>query len=170
MTTIDTCNITVTLEPLTQEGFAAFGDVASRPSGARRRYLPTSVNCADEARTFSLWISSAAAVVSLPLRLATLERHPFTAQTFVPLDAGRYLVIVCAAAPDGQPDLNHLRGFVAQSHQSVTFARNVWHHPSAALDRHMEFAVAMAMTGRNDDDVSVSLDAAVDVVSPLESC
>jgi ureidoglycolate lyase len=170
MTMIDTRKFTVTLEPLTPEGFAAFGDVASRPSGLRRRYLPTSVDCADDARTFSLWISSAATVVSLPLRLTTLERHPFTAQTFVPLDAGRYLVVVCTAAADGQPDLQRLRGFVAQSDQAVTFARNVWHHPMAVLDHHVEFVVAMVMTGRDDDDESIRLDAAVDVVSSPASC
>jgi ureidoglycolate lyase len=164
MTATDTKTLTVTLEPLAAATFAAFGDVASRSSGSRRRYLPTSLDRADDAQAFSLWISGAAAVVSLPLRLTTLERHPFTAQSFIPLDAGRYLVIVCPAAPDGQPDLSKLRGFVAQSNQSVTYARNVWHHPSTVLDHSMEFAVAMGTTGRGDDDVFVDVDTDVTVV------
>jgi ureidoglycolate lyase len=166
MTMTDTHMMTVTLEPLAPETFAAFGDVAERPSGLRRRYLPTSLDCADDAQACSFWISSAAAVVSLPLRITTLERHPFTAQTFVPLDAGRYLVIVCTTKPDGQPDLAKLRGFVAESNQVVTYARNVWHHPSAVLDHAIEFAVAMRTTGRDDDDVFIDIDADVTVVMP----
>jgi ureidoglycolate lyase len=166
MTGIENRTYTVTLEPLTSNNFAAFGDVASRPIGARRRYLTTSLDRHDDARNFSFWISSAAAVVSLPLKLTSLERHPFTAQTFVPLDAGQYLVIVCGAAADGQPDLAQLRGFVAQSNQTVTYARNVWHHPSAVLDHAMEFAVAMCATGREDDDVFMVIDADVTAVMP----
>jgi ureidoglycolate lyase len=159
----------VNVEPLTSEGFLPFGDVAARPSGSRRRYLPTSADCADDARTFSFWISSAAKVGQLPLSLTTLERHPFSAQTFVPLDAGKYLAIVCEARDDGLPDLATVRAFLAGGHQSVTFARNVWHHPMTVLGHAMEFAVAMGMTGRQDDDVFVSLDGNVRVVMPANS-
>ena len=86
---------TVTLEPLASGAFAPFGDVATRPAGAHRRYLPTALDLAEEARTMSLWISAVAAPASLPLQLIALERHPFSAQSFIPLDAGRYLAIVC---------------------------------------------------------------------------
>jgi ureidoglycolate lyase len=166
MITTEAASYTIKLEPLAPETFADFGDVAARPTGMRRRYLPTAQDNAVDAKTLSLWISSAATVASLPLRLAKLERHPYSAQTFVPLDPGSYLVVVCGARADGRPDLDSLRAFVAGSHQTVTFARNVWHHPMTVLDRHMEFAVAMGMTGRDDDDVFCSLDVAVDVLAP----
>jgi ureidoglycolate lyase len=156
----------VQLEPLSPQAFAPFGDVAARPTGMRRRYLPTALDTADEAKAISLWISSAAATATLPLRLTALERHPYSAQTFVPLDSGRYLAIVCKAGATGQPDLNTLRAFVADGRQSVTYARNVWHHSMTVLDPGMEFAVAMGMTGRGDDDVFVDLDAAVTIVLP----
>jgi ureidoglycolate lyase len=164
VTEVQSCAIA--LEPLEPAAFAPFGDVAARPTGVRRRYLPTSLDCAEEARTISLWISSAAAIGRLPLRLTVLERHPHSAQTFIPLDAGRYLVIVCDADPAGGPDLRTLRAFLAGPHQSVTYARNVWHHPMTVLDQAMEFAVAMGMTGRGDDDVFQNLDADVNVVMP----
>jgi ureidoglycolate lyase len=160
---------TVQLEPLAPEPFARFGDVAARPTNLRRRFLPTSLDCADEAKAVSLWISSAAATGSLPMQVTALERHPYSAQTFVPLDAGRYLVIACEAGPDGQPDLATLRAFLADGRQSVTFARNVWHHSMTVLDAGMEFAVAMGMTGRGDDDVFQDLGAAVTVVAPQDS-
>jgi ureidoglycolate lyase len=156
---------TVQLEPLAPGPFARFGDVAARPAGVRRRLLPTALDCAEDARAISLWISSAAAVANLPLRLKVLERHPHSAQTFIPLDAGRYLVIVCEADPGGGPNLPTLRAFLATSHQTVTYARNVWHHPVTVLDKPMEFAVAMGMTGRGDDDVFQNLDAGVTVVT-----
>jgi ureidoglycolate lyase len=47
-----------------------------------------------------------------------------------------------------------------------TFGRNVWRHPMTVLDQHMEFAVAMGLTGRSDDDVFVDLDVTVNIVKP----
>lgn len=157
---------TVSLEPLSPEAFAPFGDVARRPIAERRRYLPTALDRAEQAHVFSLWISGAAARGHLPLRAAVLERHPYSAQTFVPLGAARYLAIVCGAAAGGDPDLATLRGFLAGPDQAVTFARNVWHHPMTVLDDHMEFAVAMGVTGKTDDDVFFDLKAAVTIVMP----
>lgn len=156
----------VSLEPLAPAPFAPFGDVATRPTRARRRYLPTSLDHAEDARTMSLWISSVAATASLPLQLTVLERHPFSAQSFIPLDAGRYLVVVCEADAKGRPNLKTLRAFAAGSHQAVTYARNVWHHPMTVLDNPMEFAVAMGVTGREDDDVWHTLDTGVTVAMP----
>jgi ureidoglycolate lyase len=161
---------TVPLEPLFPGAFASFGDVASRPTGERRRYLPTMLNRAEEAQLFSLWVSSAAAVGRLPLRATTLERHPFSAQTFVPLGSARYLAVACASDPNGDPDLTTLRGFLAGPEQIVTYARNVWHHPITVLDTPMEFAVAMGVTGQQDDDVFCDLDAVVTIVMPSAAC
>lgn len=159
----------ISVEPLSAAAFAPFGDVASRPTGERRRYLPTMLNRADEAQSFAFWVSSAAAVGRLPLRTTTLERHPYSAQTFVPLGSARYLVLVCDAYSGGEPDLTTLRGFVAAPEQIVTYARNVWHHPMTVLDAPMEFAVAMGVTGRQDDDVFVDLDADVTIVMPAST-
>jgi ureidoglycolate lyase len=161
---VDSPSYTVSLEPLSAAAFAPFGDVASRPTGERRRYLPTMLNHADEAQLFSFWISGAAALGRLPLRATTLERHPYSAQTFVPLGSARYLAVVCGACPGGEPDLTTLRGFIAGPEQVVTYARNVWHHPMTVLDAPMEFAVAMGVTGQQDDDVFFGLDAEVTIV------
>ena len=166
MPVIDISTHTVELEPLSADAFRAFGDVTARPTGLRRRYLPTSLDSADDARTFSLWISHAETLKSLPLQAVTFERHPFSAQTFVPLEPGRYLVAVCDGGADGRPDAKTVRAFIAGAHQSVTYARNVWHHPMTVLDHPMDFAVAMGLTGRDDDDVFVDLDASVTIVMP----
>ena len=169
MSVTESHSYTVQLEPLEPGPFAPFGDVAVRPTGLRRRTLPTALDCAEQASQIALWISGAAAIGNLPLRLTVLERHPYSAQTFIPLDAGRYLVTVCAADPEGRPNLRTLRAFLAFSHQTVTYARNVWHHPMTVLDKAMEFAVAMGMTGRGDDDVFQNLDASVTIVMPQDA-
>jgi ureidoglycolate lyase len=166
MPPIPTTSRIITAEDLSPAAFAAFGDVAERPIDTRRRYLPTSDDRAADAAQFSFWISSAARPGSLPVAITTLERHPFSAQTFVPLGTGRYLVIVCDADAEGGPDLATLRCFIAGPHQAVTFARNVWHHPMTVLDGAMEFAVAMAVTGRQDDDVFVAIAPGVEAVAP----
>jgi ureidoglycolate lyase len=166
MTPIVTDSRFITAEPLTAAGFAGFGDVAERPIDVRRRNLPTSADTARDVSHFAHWISSAARLGALPLPIKTMERHPFTAQTFIPLGSSRYLAIVCAAGPDGLPDVATLRCFIAGAHQTVTFARNVWHHPMTVLGETMEFAVAMGMTGRDDDDVFVDIDADVHAVMP----
>lgn len=166
MPPVHTASRIIAAETLSAEAFAAFGDVAESPIDTRRRYLPTTDDGAADAAQFSFWISSAARLGSLPLAIATLERHPFSAQTFVPLGTSRYLAIVCDADADGGPDLATLRCFIAGPHQAVTFARNVWHHPMTVLDGAMEFAVAMAVTGRQDDDVFVEIAAGVQAVTP----
>lgn len=166
MTIVETINFTITPEPLSPAAFATFGDVAERPIAVRRRYLPIAADRTDDAATPVLWISSAARTGLLPMQLTTLERHPFSAQTFIPLGAEKYLAIVCATAPDGSPDLATLRCFIAGAHQGITFARNVWHHPMTVLGPAMEFVVAMNTTGRDDDDVFVSVEADVHVTLP----
>jgi len=166
MPPIDVTPYSSKAEPLSPAAFAPFGDVAERPIDQRRRYLPTAVDRSVEASDFSLWISSAAKVGKLPLQITQLERHPYSAQTFIPLGSSDYLAIVCPANPEGRPDPGALRCFIAGPHQSITFARNVWHHPMTVLGHSMEFAVAMNMTGRQDDDVFVNLDVDLRVVMP----
>jgi ureidoglycolate lyase len=155
-------------EPLSASAFAAFGDVAERPVRERRRYLPTGEGRTEEASIFSCWISSAARLGALPLRITTMERHPYSAQTFIPLGTSQYLAIVCSAGPDHLPDIATLRCFIAEPHQSVTFARNTWHHPMTVLGQAMEFVVAMGTTGRQDDDVFMAVDTEVYVNPPSD--
>ncbi len=65
-----------------------------------------------------------------PWRL--LERHRFGSQTFVPLQAGRWVVLV--ARGDAAPDLATLAAFEALPLQGVTLHAGTWHHPLIALE------------------------------------
>ena len=92
-----------------------------------------------------------------------LERHPFSSQLFVPLNAPeRYLVVVALPRPEAPgvdvrregaapPDTTTLRAFMASRHQGVNYAAGVWHHPLAALDGPTDFACVVHEDGTADD-------------------
>jgi ureidoglycolate lyase len=66
-----------------------------------------------------------------------LERHPLSTQLFVPMTAGRWLVIV--APPGPEPDVTAVRAFLVRPDQGVTYRPGVWHHPLIALDSAADF-------------------------------
>ncbi|KAF5861927.1 hypothetical protein ETB97_012326 [Aspergillus alliaceus] len=104
-----------------------------------------------------------------------LERHPFTTQTFTPIDLSRqspaepwFLVIVAptlkgqtatAMTPAGQttvrdpPDLRNLRAFVARGGQAVTYGAGTWHAPMVVVgSRRVDFVVVQFMNGMEGED------------------
>ena len=91
-------------QPLTREAFAPYGDVIDIPTEAGRRYYEDALgNLRAEARP-SLSLSLKADTPDRPLRAELLERHEFSSQTFVPIDVGRWLIVVAPHAARGGPD------------------------------------------------------------------
>ena len=160
-------SVRVQSRPLTAAAFQPYGEVVSRPLTERRRYLSLAFDRSEAAGSASLWISRATNLQALPLQLVVMERHPHSAQTFIPLERGRYLVAVCDALVDGAPDPATCKVFIAGPDQAVTIARNVWHHPMTVLDGPLEFAVAMTLKG-GGDDVFVDLARGIDVLAPAD--
>ena len=87
-----------------------------------------------------------------PLKADLLERHEFSSQTFVPLDVGRWLIVVAPHATAGGPDLAGVRAFIATGKQGVTYKPNTWHHGLTVLDRPGRFAVFMWRDGGKGDE------------------
>ncbi|OJJ46241.1 hypothetical protein ASPZODRAFT_142860 [Penicilliopsis zonata CBS 506.65] len=113
-----------------------------------------------------------------------LERHPFTTQTFIPLDLSSqsyagwseeplFLVIVAptrkgetATATDAEgrsvtirdpPDLQNLRAFIARGGQAVTYGAGTWHAPMVVLGkRRVEFVVVQFLNGVDDEDCQLA--------------
>lgn len=109
-----------------------------------------------------------------------LERHPFTTQTFIPIDlssesysGGReepfFLVIVAptrkgevAIATDESgktisindpPDLENIKAFVARGGQAVTYGAGTWHAPMVVLgQRRVDFIVVQFVNGIDEED------------------
>ena len=138
--------IPLTLEQLTPQGFAPFGDVI-QAQGARH-FLINEGNAEryhDLARltpgpggrvTVNIFRGRA---FSPPFPLTHMERHPLGSQAFIPLEGRRYLVAV--ATGGAAPDLETLRVFLAQGGQGVNYLPGVWHHPLLALEATSDFLV-----------------------------
>ena len=92
-----------------------------------------------------------AAPRTLPLTATEMERHMQSSQTFVPLDVGRWLVVVCARAPLGGPDVAHGRALIAGPDRGITYRTNTWHHGFTVLDRPGRFAMFMWLDGSSGD-------------------
>ena len=149
-------------EPLTAEAFASFGMVLENRGPDRRAYCAVAFEAEAPAQP-CLWVNRDTPRVSLPLLVTRLERHPWSAQSFVPLGAGRYLIIVAHAIAAGAPDPLTMRAFVAAG-QGVCYRRNIWHHGMAVLDEDASFVVMMATMGHADDDVFLDLADPVRIV------
>jgi ureidoglycolate lyase len=76
---------------------------------------------------------------AVPFHVRTLERHPLSSQSFYPLDARPFLVIV--AEPGQQPIEQRIRAFLSSGRQGVNYRRNTWHHSLIALEQTSHFLV-----------------------------
>ncbi len=137
---------TLTIEPLTREAFAPFGDVIET-EGAKQIpiNLGTTIRFHDLARVDVAEEGGRTLVNlfrgqprALPFEVKMLERHPLGSQAFVPLSDRPYLVVV---APAGELDPAQIRAFVSSGWQGVNYAKGVWHHPLIALGEVSDFVV-----------------------------
>lgn len=139
-------------QPLTREAFAPFGDVIEVPTVAGRTYYPHALGNLRTHAKPSLSMSYREPTPDRPLRSEMLERHEFSSQTFVPVDVGRWLIVVAPHAKQGGPDMANLKAFVATATQGVTYKPNTWHHGLTTLDKPGRFAVFMWLAGSEDEE------------------
>lgn len=166
--------------------------VANQGSAIKYQHVTRMVNHYDQApsRTPGVAVVNMFVCAARPLPLlddgrrafpvTVLERHPYTAQTFIPLTADpnkRYLVVVAPSLPPspaderlpvpttpdrfrplpgrGLPDLSRLRAFVATGKQAVTYGAGTWHGPMVALGEAgaaMDFVVVQFANGVAAED------------------
>lgn len=140
----------VPFSPLTEAAFAPFGTLVeySREEG-RRGLVEQLQNTRPEAGPQLDFATVAAR--ALPLTATALERHRHSSQSFMPVDVGRYLVVVAPDA-DGRPDLAQIRAFAASGRQSVTYRAGIWHHPLTPLERDGAFAILTFRAGDPGDE------------------
>ena len=102
----------------------------------------------------------------LPMHATVLERHPYSSQTFIPIKVTRYLVTVAPDKPDGSPDLDRARCFLADGSQGITYSRGIWHHAMTVLDETAEMAILMWCDGSSDDEEFLEIAAPFDIYLP----
>ncbi|KAJ5818230.1 hypothetical protein N7474_003821 [Penicillium riverlandense] len=111
-----------------------------------------------------------------------LERHPFTNQTFIPVDLSSHsqvggsgeeepvFLVVVAPTLKGEtataknekgkiitirdpPDLQNVKAFIARGGQSVNYGVGTWHAPMVVLgQRRVDFMVVQFVNGVDDED------------------
>jgi ureidoglycolate hydrolase len=142
--------IRLTPEPLTAEAFAAYGQVLEIPAHAGRcDFAARLVNGRPGAKLNFALIQVEPA--PMPLTIRTIERHPASSQTFVPLDGGRYLLVVTRQASDGGPDPAHAKAFIASERQAINYDVGTWHVGMTVLDRPTTFCMTIFEDGGPDD-------------------
>ncbi len=133
----------MTIQPLTREAFAPFGDVVEFEGsdsfpinhGMADRYhdLAGVQLSGDQSRAIISLVASH--LFDMPRRVDHLEYHPFGSQAFLPLDASPFIVVVSPAADE--PDLQQLQAFVTNGKQGINYHLGTWHHvlltPYAAM-------------------------------------
>lgn len=140
------------VKALTAEAFAPYGDVLTAPEEPGRTYFENGLGNARPDSRPSLSVAHRAPIGGLPLDVSMLERHEFSSQTFVPIDASRWVIIVCPHASAGGPDVAKAEAFVATGWQGVTYRPNTWHHGLTVLDRPAHFVVFMWRDGTTGDE------------------
>jgi len=139
-------------QPLTRDAFAPFGDVIDVPNEPGRLYYEEALGNLRPTARPSLSVSLKPETRDRPLRAELLERHQFSSQTFMPLDVGRWLIVVAPHATQGGPDSARVRAFIAEGRQGVTYKTDTWHHGLTVLDRPGRFAVFMWRDGSKGDE------------------
>lgn len=135
----------IRIEPLTKEAFEPFGnvlDASGAPDimindGLCGRYHDRAQLEFGEQGRAGISIFDAAPR-SLPYRLDLMERHPSGSQTFLPMTAHPFLVIV---APDVGDRPGRPRAFLTSPYQGVNFLVGTWHGVLTPLHAPGLFAV-----------------------------
>ena len=89
--------------------------------------------------------------VALPIVVDMMERHPFSAQAFLPLQDTTYLVIVARSGADGFPDLASAIAYVVPAGLGIAYHPNVWHVGMSAISGTGHFAMMISEAGTPDD-------------------
>ncbi|WP_027859674.1 ureidoglycolate lyase [Marinobacterium jannaschii] len=150
----------LTIEPLTAEAFAEFGDVIETRdrdhfminNGSTKRFHALS--------TVDLAGEDARAIISIfrakklqyPLAISMVERHPLGSQAFIPLRGNPFLIVVAPKGDKPQPE--DLRAFITDGTQGISYGRGVWHHPILTIAPEDDFLVVdRAGSGNNCEEI-----------------
>ncbi len=139
-------------QPLDPATFAPFGTVLRAPDGAGRDYFDGGLANLRNAARASLSIARVIEPVVLPFAVKLMERHAFSSQSFVPMQAARWLVVVAPHAKEGGPDVGRMQAFIAGPDEGIIFGADVWHHPLTVLDAPGSFAIGMWLAGDGHDE------------------
>ncbi|ERP94539.1 ureidoglycolate hydrolase [Acinetobacter sp. COS3] len=151
----------IPIQPLTQEAFAAFGDVIETTGrdffpinqGLTERYHALSIaQVSGDNVAVGISVFHNLAATTLPFSIEMLERHPYGSQSFIPLQQQKFIVIVALPLDQKQPNEQKIYAFLTNGKQGVTYHQGVWHHPLITLEAKSDFLVVDRIgEGKNCD-------------------
>lgn len=164
----------LSLEPLTAEEFAPFGELV-QPQGsgavvndgfARRYETGTQPRPADRdlvpcLAIYEVWPRAH------PIVIDRVECHPYTTQTFLPQCGQPYLVVVAPIDRSGGPQADAARAFAADGSAGLTYHTGVWHAGLTCLHGRGTFTMLM-WVGASEDTSFHDLAPALAVDAPGE--
>jgi len=127
-------------QPLTAQAFAPYGTVLAFPGAAGRPINGGNAERFDLVEDLQLGAEGGRPMLALfraqarrfPHEVTEMERHALGSQSFVPLGARRFVIVV---APAGNaPEAEALAAFATDGLQGVTLAPGTWHHALLAVD------------------------------------
>lgn len=125
----------ISVEPLTEEAFAPYGQIIALGPLGRAHSTRYAADVANLRSSAKLNVSISQQIPTpLPMVVKAMEMHPHSAQTFIPTEMKRYLILVCPKDGDGNPDIGQLKAFVADGSQGINYHADTWHHPFTVLD------------------------------------
>lgn len=140
----------VRLAAMTAAAFAPFGQVLDSPGGmSRRDFAATLTNRRPSARPNLALVR--APLVTLPMIVRQMERHPCSNQAFMPLDVSEYLVIVAPDDGAEAPRLDAALAFRVPGTQGINYEPGIWHCGMMVLGGAGLFAMLVFEDGSPDD-------------------
>ncbi|ENU23804.1 hypothetical protein F993_01958 [Acinetobacter proteolyticus] len=152
----------IEIRPLTQDSFAAFGDVIEKSNkdfilinqGLTERYHALSLaQVSGDQVAVGMSIFHNLSATPIPFQIEMLERHPYGSQSFIPLQQQKFIVVVALPFDQTQPDEQRIQAFISNGQQGVTYHQGVWHHPLITLEADSDFLVVDRIGGGSNCDV-----------------
>jgi|SRR5215217_934683 len=147
--------------PVDTAALAPYATVLHAPDG-QARVFPEVMDKGDVPGAYAFTILCPKPVDGA-VHIAALERHPHSTQSFVPIKAGRWLILVAPKRANGEPDMGGALAFVAGPEDAICIGQDVWHAGLTVLDQPAQFGMIMWKAESGDDGVLWQLDEAVAV-------
>jgi len=156
----------LTVQPLTPQAFAPFGQVLDWREGdhPRRNFHAQLFSNRGNAKP-NLRVQRTQPTM-LPFSTAQVERHPHSSQAFAPLSGGSFYVVVFPTTLDGGPKLEGGRAFKARGDQAINYSPGTWHLGFMAADAPGTFLMLRWEDGTPADEEVLMLDARITIAEP----
>lgn len=137
---------------LSAEAVAPFATVLRAKDG-KFTDLPEVLEVGDTPGHHAFAILCPQPIATGTVAISSLERHPHSTQSFVPIKVGRWIVLVAPSLPDGSPDAANAKAFLAGPEDAICIGRNIWHAGLTVFDRPAEVAMMMWRADAGDDGI-----------------